>query len=64
MAVTLISGGTVISAVGRRDADVLIDGMRGPSSLWYRVRVNLEHVPETQRPPQEDLIADYSPWRR
>ncbi len=42
--------------------DVLVDGMRGPSSLWYRIRVNLEHVPEPQRPPQEDLIADYSPW--
>ncbi len=42
--------------------DVLVDGMRGPSSIWYRVRVNLQHVPEDQRPPQEDLIADYSPW--
>ena len=26
MATTLISGGTVISAIGRREADVLIDG--------------------------------------
>ncbi len=43
-------------------ADVLVDGMRGSSSLWYRVRVNLQHVPEAQRPPQEDLIADYDPW--
>ncbi|MGO4146435.1 non-homologous end-joining DNA ligase [Paenarthrobacter sp. YAF11_1] len=43
-------------------ADVLIDGMRGSSSLWYRVRVNLQHVPETERPPQEDLLADYDPW--
>lgn len=42
--------------------DVLIDGMRGPSSIWYRVRINLQHVPEDQRPPQEPLIADYSPW--
>ncbi|MGN7781335.1 DNA polymerase domain-containing protein [Mycolicibacterium sp. 22603] len=42
--------------------DVLIDGMRGPSSIWYRVRVNLQHVPESQRPVQEGLIADYSPW--
>ncbi|MGJ6126819.1 non-homologous end-joining DNA ligase [Mycolicibacterium sp. Y3] len=42
--------------------DVLVDGMRGPSSIWYRVRVNLQHVPEDQRPPQEPLIADYSPW--
>src|ERR1700729_1557603 len=29
-------------------ADVLLDGMRGPSSIWYRVRVNLEHVPANQ----------------
>lgn len=45
-------------------ADVLVDGMRGPSSIWYRVRINLQHVPAEQRPPQEDLIADYSPWPR
>ena len=44
-------------------ADVLVDGMRGPSSVWYRIRVNLEHVPVRQRPQQEDLIADYSPWQ-
>lgn len=43
-------------------ADVLIDGMRGSSSLWYRVRVNLQHVAEAERPPQEELIADYDPW--
>jgi DNA ligase D-like protein (predicted polymerase) len=45
-------------------ADVLIDGMRGPSSIWYRIRINLQHVPPDQRPPQEELIADYSPWPR
>jgi bifunctional non-homologous end joining protein LigD len=43
-------------------ADVLVDGMRGSSSLWYRVRVNLQHVPEADRPPQEELVADYDPW--
>lgn len=43
-------------------ADVLIDGMRGPSSIWYRIRINLQHVPVDERPPQEELIADYSPW--
>ena len=43
-------------------ADVLVDGMRGPSSIWYRIRINLQHVPEDQHPPQEELIADYSPW--
>jgi DNA ligase D-like protein (predicted polymerase) len=43
-------------------ADVLVDGMRGPSSIWYRIRINLQHVPDWDRPPQEELIADYSPW--
>jgi DNA ligase D-like protein (predicted polymerase) len=43
-------------------ADVLVDGMRGPSSIWYRIRINLQHVPDDLRPPQEELIADYSPW--
>lgn len=43
-------------------ADVLIDGMRGSSSLWYRVRVNLQHVPEADRPEQGELLADYDPW--
>jgi DNA ligase D len=43
-------------------ADVLVDGMRGPSSIWYRIRINLQHVPDGERPPQEELIADYSPW--
>jgi DNA ligase D-like protein (predicted polymerase) len=45
-----------------KPADVLLDGMRGPSSIWYRIRINLQHVPEDLRPPQEELIADYSPW--
>ncbi len=43
-------------------ADVLVDGMRGRSSLWHRVRVNLTHVPEADRPPQEALDPDYDPW--
>lgn len=43
--------------------DVLVDGMRGPSSIWYRIRINLQHVPSDQRPVQEELIADYSPWQ-
>lgn len=43
-------------------ADILLDGMRGPSSIWYRIRINLQHVPEGERPPQEELLADYSPW--
>ncbi len=43
-------------------ADVLLDGMRGRSSVWYRVRVNLEHVPPALRPAQQPLEADYDPW--
>jgi bifunctional non-homologous end joining protein LigD len=42
--------------------DVLVDAMRGRSSVWYRIRLNLQHVPEDQRPPQEPLEADYDPW--
>jgi hypothetical protein len=43
-------------------ADVLVDGMRGRSSLWYRIRINLQHVPDDERPPQEELEVDYDPW--
>lgn len=43
-------------------ADVLVDGMRGRSSLWYRIRINLRHVPEAERPAQEPLEVDYDPW--
>ena len=45
-------------------ADVLVDGMRGSSSLWYRIRVNLQHVPEDERPVQAELEVDYDPWAR
>jgi bifunctional non-homologous end joining protein LigD len=34
-------------------ADVLVDRMRGSSSLWYRVRVNLTHVPARLRPKEK-----------
>ena len=43
-------------------ADVLVDSMRGRSSTWTRIRVNLRHVPEDDRPPQEELEVDYDPW--
>jgi DNA ligase D-like protein (predicted polymerase) len=36
-------------------ADVLVDAMRGRSSTWTRVRVNLQNVPVALRPPQEPL---------
>jgi bifunctional non-homologous end joining protein LigD len=43
-------------------ADVLVDSMRGRSTTWTRIRVNLKHVPETDRPAQEPLDPDYDPW--
>src|SRR5690242_6406398 len=43
-------------------ADVLVDSMRGRSYSWTRIRLNLRHVPEGQRPPQEALEVDYDPW--
>ncbi len=45
-------------------ADVLVDSMRGRSSTWTRIRVNLQHVPEQDRPAQETLEVDYNPWER
>jgi len=43
-------------------ADVLVDSMRGRSSTWTRIRLNLRNVPEAERPPQEPLEVDYDPW--
>jgi DNA ligase D-like protein (predicted polymerase) len=43
-------------------ADILTDGMRGRAYVWYRLRVNLIHVPEDKRPAQEPLDPDYDPW--
>jgi bifunctional non-homologous end joining protein LigD len=43
--------------------DVLVDSMRGRSSTWTRIRVNLRHVPEDQRPPQETPDPDDDPTR-
>jgi bifunctional non-homologous end joining protein LigD len=43
--------------------DVLVDAMRGRFTTWYRIRLNLIHVPEDQRPEQEALEADYDPWQ-
>ncbi len=48
-------------------ADVLVDAMRGRSSTWTRIRVNLVHVPPGLRPEQEPLEVDYDPrveWLR
>ncbi len=42
--------------------DVLYDAMRGRSTIWWRVRVNLRHVPESDRPEPEPPDPDYDPW--
>jgi bifunctional non-homologous end joining protein LigD len=43
--------------------DILVDSMRGRSSTWTRIRVNLRNVPETIRPPQETPDPDDDPTR-
>jgi hypothetical protein len=43
--------------------DVLVDAMRGRSSTWTRIRVNLRHVPEELRPPAEVPDPDDDPTR-
>jgi DNA ligase D-like protein (predicted polymerase) len=46
------------AAAHLRPADVLVDSMRGRSSTWTRIRVNLEQVPVKLRPAQEPLDPD------
>jgi len=41
--------------------DILTDTMRGRSSAWTRIRVNLKNVPEDMRPPEEPPDPDYDP---
>lgn len=43
--------------------DVLVDSMRGRSSTWTRIRVNLRNVPEDLRPAQEPPDPDDDPTR-
>jgi bifunctional non-homologous end joining protein LigD len=43
--------------------DVLVDSMRGRSSIWTRIQVNLRHVPEDLRPSQETPDPDDDPTR-
>jgi hypothetical protein len=50
------------AAAALEPADVLVDSMRGRSTTWTRIRVNLTHVSEAERPPQEPLDPDYDPW--
>jgi len=50
--------------------DVLVDSMRGRSSTWTRIRVNLRHVPEELRPrdetpdPDDDPTREWREWRK
>jgi len=50
--------------------DVLVDSMRGRSSTWTRIRINLQHVPEELRPAQEtpdpndDPTREWREWNR
>ena len=46
------------AAAHLQPADVLVDAMRGRYSTWTRTRINLQHVPEALRPPQEPLDPD------
>jgi bifunctional non-homologous end joining protein LigD len=43
--------------------DVLVDAMRGRSSTWTRIRVNLRNVPEAKRPAPEKPDPDDDPTR-
>ena len=43
--------------------DVLVDSMRGRSSTWTRIRVNLRNVPVELRPPAEPPDPDDDPTR-
>ena len=50
--------------------DVLVDSMRGRSSTWTRIRVNLRNVPEKLRPlqetpdPDDDPTREWREWRK
>src|SRR5437763_15853770 len=50
--------------------DVLVDSMRGRSSTWTRIRINLRNVPEELRPSQEipdpddDPTHEWREWRK
>jgi hypothetical protein len=43
--------------------DVLVDRMRGSAYVWYRIRVNLRHVPEALRPAQDVPDPNDDPTR-
>jgi DNA ligase D-like protein (predicted polymerase) len=46
------------------EQDVLVDAMRGRYTTWTRIRVNLRHVPQDERPGAEPPDPDYDPWEK
>ena len=51
------------AAAHLQEADILTDRMRGSACIWYRIRINLEHVPADLRPAQAPLDPDVDPTR-
>ncbi len=52
-----------VAAALLAEDDVLVDRQRGSAYVWYRIRVNLRHVPETERPAQGVPDPDDDPTR-
>ena len=50
------------AAVLLHEDDVLVDSMRGRSTIWTRIRIDLRNVPEGERPPEDPPEPDYDPW--
>jgi len=50
------------AAARLQEDDILVDSMRGRSSTWTRIRINLRRVPESERPNREPPDPDYDPW--
>jgi hypothetical protein len=46
------------------EEDILVDAMRGRSTTWTRIRINLRSVPVALRPPEEAPDPDYDPWKK
>jgi hypothetical protein len=50
------------AAAQLHEDDILVDAMRGRYTTWTRIRLNLRHVPEAERPAEEPPDPDYDPW--
>lgn len=42
--------------------DVIVDTNRGRATAWYRIRINLQHVPAAEHPPADPPDPDYD-WK-